>query len=72
MTDGDRGDLTEFGKTRRERPKSAPYLRLKNIQGTTIGKIWKNFFFKKMFFFKKSRTMPKNLEKRPFRLMKRF
>ena len=33
--------------TRRERPKSAPYLRLKNIQGTTIGKIWKNFFFQK-------------------------
>ena len=43
--------------TRRERPKSAPYLRLKNIQGTTIGKIWKNFFFKKIdfdFFLKKS------------------
>ena len=37
-------------ETRRERPKSAPYLRLKNIQGTTIGKIWKkNFFFKKKF-----------------------
>ena len=34
-------------KTRRERPKSAPYLRLKNIQGTTIGKIWKLFFFRK-------------------------
>ena len=37
-------------ETRRERPKSAPYLRLKNIQGTTIGKIWKkNFFSKKNF-----------------------
>ena len=34
-------------KTRRERPKSAPYLRLKNIQGTTIGKIWKKNFFSK-------------------------
>ena len=54
-------------KTRRERPKSAPYLRLKNIQGTTIGKIWKKFFFQKKifdFFFEKKyflgRTMPKN------------
>ena len=54
-------------QTRRERPKSAPYLRLKNIQGTTIGKIWKKFFFKKKifdFFFEKKyflgRTMPKN------------
>ena len=37
--------------TRRERPKSAPYLRLKNIQGTTIGKIWKNFYFQKNIFF---------------------
>ena len=37
-------------KTRRERPKSAPYLRLKNIQGTTIGNIWK----KNIFFSKKS------------------
>ena len=36
--------------TRRERPKSAPYLRLKNIQGTTIGKIWKKFFFQKKIF----------------------
>ena len=55
-------------RTRRERPKSAPYLRLKNIQGTTIGNIWKNYFFQKKFeiFFSKksifleSRTMPKN------------
>ena len=54
-------------ETRRERPKSAPYLRLKNIQGTTIGKIWKKKFFKKIifeFFSEKkyflSRTMPKN------------
>ena len=31
-------------RTRRKRPKSALYLRLKNIQGTTIGKIWKHFF----------------------------
>ena len=34
---------------RRERPKSAPYLRLKNIQGTTFGNIWK-----KIIFFQKS------------------
>ena len=52
-------DKLEIGLqgTRRERPKSAPYLRLENIQGTTIGKIWKNFFFKKkflIFFSKKS------------------
>ena len=40
---------TTENKTRRERPKSAPYLRLKNIQGTTIGKIWKKNFFKKKF-----------------------
>ena len=58
--------LSAEKETRRERPKSAPYLRLKNIQGTTIGKIWKkNFFSKKiLIFFRKKyflgRTMPKN------------
>ena len=60
--------LSAEKETRRERPKSAPYLRLKNIQGTTIGNIWKNYFFQKKFeiFFSKksifleSRTMPKN------------
>ena len=63
---------------RRDRLKSAPYLRLKNIQRTTIGNNWKNFFSKKNFdFFSKSnflesRTMPKNSKKRPFRLIKRF
>ena len=36
-------------KTRRDRLKSEPYLRLKNIQRTTIGNIWKNYFFKKIF-----------------------
>ena len=48
--------IWQLSKTRRERPKSAPYLRLKNIQGTTIGKIRKKFFFKKKkfwFFFRK-------------------
>ena len=41
--------------TRRDRLKSAPYLRLKNIQRTTIGNIWKIFFQKKIFeiFFSK-------------------
>ena len=34
-----------------ERLKSAPYLRLKNNQGTTIGNIW--IFFQKKFFLKK-------------------
>ena len=45
-------------ETRRERPKSAPYLRLKNIQGTTIRNFWKkNKFFEKIileFFFRKN------------------
>ena len=66
-------------KTRRERPKSAPYLRLKNIQGTTIVKIWKkkfqknyfwNFFSKKKVFFKSQNA--EKLKKRPFRLIQRF
>ena len=54
---------------RRERPKSAPYLRLKNIEGTTIGNIW--IFFSKNIFLKKSHNAEK-LKKRPFRLIKRF
>ena len=33
-----------FRLTRRDRLKSAPYLRLKNIQRTTNGKIWKKYF----------------------------
>ena len=51
----------EKKQTRRDRLKSAPYLRLKNIQRTTIGNIWKKiiFFFKKSIFLE-SRTMPKN------------
>ena len=58
-------------KTRRERPKSAPYLRLKNIQGTTIGKIWKKKFFQKKnfdFFSKKVFFRSHNAEK----LIKKF
>ena len=39
-------------RTSRERPKSASYLRLKNIQGTTIGKTWEKFFFKKKYLVK--------------------
>ena len=35
--------------TRRERPKSAAYLRLKNIQKTTIVKNWKKTFSKNYF-----------------------
>ena len=68
---------TEKG-TRRDRLKSAPYLRLKNIQRTTMGNIWKNFFQKniEIFFSKKvfleNRTMPQKLKKRPFRLIERF
>ena len=63
--------ILKLFKTRRERPKSAPYLRLKNIQGTTIGKIWKkNFFFKKIliFFRKKVFFRSHNAEK----LIKKF
>ena len=65
-------------QTRRDRLKSAPYLRLKNIQRTTIGNIWKIFFkknlkifFSKKAFFRKSHNAEK-LKKRPFRLIKRF
>ena len=63
--------------TRRDRLKSAPYLRLKNIQRTTIGNIWKNYFFFKNFFFEKKYFFSKShnaekLKKRPFRLIKRF
>ena len=36
-------------KTSRERPKSAPYLRLKNIQVTTFGNSWEKIFSKKLF-----------------------
>ena len=62
--------LSAEEETRRDRLKSASYLRLKNIQRTTIGNIWKNYFFRKKnfenFFFRKkvffleNRTMPKN------------
>ena len=56
-------------RTRRERPKSAPYLRFKNIQGTTIVKIWKKKFFKKIifeiFFEKKVFFKSQNAEKNP-------
>ena len=70
--------LQVYRKTRRERPKSAPYLRLKNIQGTTIVKIWKKFFkkiifeifFRKKVFFKSQNA--EKLKKRPFRLIQRF
>ena len=70
--------LSAEKETRQERPKSAPYLRLKNIQGTTIGKIWKNFFFKKFFdFFLEKKVFfrshnAEKLKKRPFRLIQRF
>ena len=77
---GRKGHLERVcNRTRRERPKSAPYLRLKNIQGTTIGKIWKKIFFSKKLFLKffskkvffKSHNAEK-LKKRPFRLIQRF
>ena len=55
--------------TRRERPKSTPYLRLKNMQGTTIGTIW--IFFQKKYLVRKSHNAEK-LKKRSFRLIKRF
>ena len=46
--------------TRRERPKLAPYLRLNNIRGTTIGNIWKKNYF---FFQKKYLVKSHNAEK---------
>ena len=49
--------VTKYGLTSRERPTSASYLRLKNIQGTTTGKTWKKFFQKKWL---KSNILPKN------------
>ena len=58
--------------TSRERPKSASYLRLKNIQGTTIGNIWKNVFFQKKVFGKKSRILPKNPKRDPLGSIKVF
>ena len=60
-------------ETRRERPKSAPYLRLKNIQGTTIGNIWKKIyiFFQRNYLLKKSHNAEKP-KKRSFRLIQRF
>ena len=42
--------VTLIEETKRDRLKSAPYLRLKNIQGTTIGNICKKFFFQKNYF----------------------
>ena len=70
--------LSTEKETRRERPKSAPYLRLKNIQGTTIVKIWKKIFkkiifeifFRKKVFFKSQNA--EKLKERPFRLIQRF
>ena len=70
--------LSAEKETRRERPKPAPYLRLKNIQGTTIGNIWKIFFskiffeifFSKKVFFKSHNA--EKLKKRPIRLIQRF
>ena len=72
--------LSAEKETRRDRLKSAPYLRLKNIQRTTIGNVWKNYFFqkkilkiffRKKYFFRKLHNAEK-LKKRPFRLIKRF
>ena len=52
--------------TSRERPKSAPYLRLKIIQGTTIGKTWEKFFFHKTYLVKKvAYFRKKNLKRDP-------
>ena len=56
--------------TKRERPKSTPYLRLKNIQGSTIGNHLE-IFFQKSVWLKKSHNAEKP-EKRSFRLIKRF
>ena len=60
-------------RTSRERPKSAAsYLRVKNIQGTTIGEIWKKNIDSKNVFGKKSRILPKNPKKDPLGLLNVF
>ena len=50
-------DFLKFPKqilTSRERPKSASYLRLKNLQGTTIGETCEKInFFQKKYLVKK-------------------
>ena len=51
-------------KTRRERPKSAPYLRLKKRKKNFFGK--KHEFLKKNFFQKKSHSAEKNPKGGPF------
>ena len=62
-------------ETSRERPKSAPYPRLKNSKRTSNFQVlvnWENFYEKK--FFEKSPTMPKKTErgggKLPFGLVR--
>ena len=57
--------------TSRERPKSASNLRLKNIQETTIGNIWKKNNFQKKYLVKKSHITEKH-KNIPFRLIKQF
>ena len=52
--------------------RQSSYLRLENIQGTTIGKTWKKFFFQKKVFGKKNSHISEKPKKRPFRLIKRF
>ena len=75
--DGDGGDLAEFGKTSRERPKSVPYLRLKIAKGLQSAKysllqypheekVEKIPFFRSFFHFFSSpisRIVPKNVER---------
>ena len=57
--------------TSRERPKSASYLRLKNIQETTIRNTWKKNNFQKKYLVKMSH-IPEKHKKRPFRLIKQI
>ena len=47
-------EMKKLRIARQQRPKSAPYLRLKNIQETTVGNIWKKYIFisKKIFLEK--------------------
>ena len=54
--------------TRRERLKSAPYLRLKKRKTLFFGKKLK--FLKKKFSFKRSRIVPKNVKGGPFWIYK--
>ena len=56
--DGDQTTDTMQNGTSRERPESAPYLRLKYIQGTTIENIQKKCLVKKLHIVENPKKDP--------------